>query len=93
MYLFPKIKFSDKLIKEAQKNGLPADTFYALKLLNSTGICVVPGSGFGQKEGTWHVRSTILPLPEDFFVETFENWKEFHNKFMSYYNWYKFIWI
>jgi alanine transaminase len=28
------------------------------------GICVVPGSGFGQKDGTYHFRTTFLP-PED----------------------------
>lgn len=30
--------------------------FFCLKLLEETGICVVPGSGFGQKEGTFHFR-------------------------------------
>lgn len=85
MYLFPNLKFSQKFIKEAETKNLPADTYYALKLLNKTGICVVPGSGFGQKKGTWHVRATILPLPEDFFVDTFDKWKEFHNKFIEEY--------
>ena len=42
------------------------DVFYCLKLLDSTGISTVPGSGFGQKPGTFHIRTTILPLEEDF---------------------------
>ena len=38
-----------------------ADTFYALSLLEETGLCVVPGNGFGQKEGTYHIRLTSVP--------------------------------
>lgn len=30
--------------------------FFCMKLLEETGICVVPGSGFGQREGTFHFR-------------------------------------
>lgn len=30
--------------------------FFCMRLLEETGICVVPGSGFGQKEGTYHFR-------------------------------------
>lgn len=36
----------------------------SLQLLEETGIVTVPGSGFGQEEGTFHLRTTILP-PED----------------------------
>jgi aspartate/methionine/tyrosine aminotransferase len=32
-----------------------------MALLEETGICVVPGSGFGQAAGTAHFRTTILP--------------------------------
>ena len=37
------------------------DTAYCLALLEETGICVVPGSGFGQEPGTLHFRTTFLP--------------------------------
>ena len=37
------------------------DNEWCLKLLEETGICVVPGSGFGQEEGTFHFRMTLLP--------------------------------
>jgi len=40
------------------------DADYAMALLEKTGICVVPGSGFGQAEGTAHFRTTILPPTE-----------------------------
>jgi aspartate/methionine/tyrosine aminotransferase len=35
-----------------------------MRLLEETGICVVPGSGFGQAPGTAHFRTTILPPTE-----------------------------
>ncbi|MEN6490953.1 MAG: aminotransferase class I/II-fold pyridoxal phosphate-dependent enzyme [Rectinema sp.] len=44
--------------------SLPAgrtDEEYCMTLLEATGVCVVPGSGFGQKPGTAHFRTTILP--------------------------------
>lgn len=37
---------------------------YFLFTVPGVGICVVPGSGFGQKDGTFHFRTTFLP-PED----------------------------
>lgn len=35
------------------------DTYYCLELLRQKGVCVVPGSGFGQKAGTWHFRYNV----------------------------------
>ncbi len=37
------------------------DEDYCMALLEQTGICVVPGTGFGQLPGTAHFRTTILP--------------------------------
>lgn len=39
-----------------QSLSLAPDMLYCLKLLEETGICVVPGSGFGQREETYHFR-------------------------------------
>jgi len=39
-----------------QKRGMKPDVMYCFELLEETGICVVPGSGFGQKDGTYHFR-------------------------------------
>lgn len=36
------------------------DMLYCLRLLEETGICVVPGSGFGQRKGTYHFRYFTL---------------------------------
>ena len=51
MYAFPKIEMPPGAIAAAEAAGHPPDTFYALSLLEQTGLCTVPGNGFGQKEG------------------------------------------
>lgn len=48
MYLFPRIHLPNKAIEAAKSVNTAPDTFYARRLLNATGIVVVPGSGFGQ---------------------------------------------
>ncbi|KAF1795322.1 Pyridoxal phosphate-dependent transferase [Phytophthora cactorum] len=48
-------------VEAAKEAGMAPDAFYCTQMLDDTGIVVVPGSGFGQKEGTWHFRTTILP--------------------------------
>ena len=60
------------------------DTFYALALLEATGIVVVPGSGFGQKEGTWHFRTTFLP-PEHEMAAVVDRMATFHKGFLAKY--------
>lgn len=57
---------------------------YAEALLDATGICVVPGSGFGQEEGTYHFRTTFLPQ-EDQIDAVITRMKTFHNNFMAQY--------
>mmetsp|Transcript_24633 Transcript_24633/g.30276 ORF Transcript_24633/g.30276 Transcript_24633/m.30276 type:complete len:668 (+) Transcript_24633:203-2206(+) len=65
MYAFPKItNFPKKAIEKAKENGQTPDTLYALSLLEETGICVVPASGFGQKCGRIGFRTTFLPKEE-----------------------------
>jgi len=55
---------------------------YCLALLEETGICVVPGSGFGQKEGSYHFRITFLPPLEE--IEALvEKFRVFHMNYIS----------
>lgn len=84
MYAFPQIRLSESAVAAAQAAGMVPDTFYCLRLLEETGICVVPGSGFGQKEGTWHFRTTILP-PEEAIDAVVQNLAAFHRRFMATY--------
>ena len=60
MYLFPSLLLPKRALEEAQKLNLLPDEFYCLRLLEATGICTFPGSGFGQVNGTWHLRTTFL---------------------------------
>ena len=60
MYAFPQIKFPEKALAAAKEAGQPADVFYASHLLEATGICIIPGSGFGQQPGTYHFRYVFI---------------------------------
>jgi aspartate/methionine/tyrosine aminotransferase len=57
------------------------DSDYCLALLEETGICVVPGSGFGQQPGTLHFRTTFLP-PQDEIELLVAKLKTFHEKYV-----------
>lgn len=82
LYLYPRIRLPAGAIEAARKAGKQPDTLYALELLDETGICVVPGSGFGQKEGQYHYRLTCLCPGVEEYVGALER---FHRKFMERY--------
>ncbi|KAF9591453.1 hypothetical protein IFM89_004151 [Coptis chinensis] len=84
MYSFPQIRLPPKAIEVAKKVGKVPDVFYCLKLLEATGISTVPSSGFGQKEGVFHLRATILPAEED-MPAIMESFKKFNDEFMEQY--------
>ncbi|VFQ83740.1 unnamed protein product [Cuscuta campestris] len=84
MYLFPRLRLPHKAIKAAEAAEAAPDAFYVQLLLNATGIVLVPGSGFGQENGTWHFRCTILP-PEDKIKAVAARITEFHRGFMDQY--------
>ncbi|XP_060071000.1 alanine aminotransferase 2-like [Ylistrum balloti] len=84
MYSFPRLFLPDKAVEEAKARGQTPDSFYCFQLLEETGICTVPGSGFGEKEGTYHLRMTILP-PEGEIKDVLGLFKEFHMKFLKKY--------
>lgn len=65
MYCFPSVELPKGAIHAAAKEGLSPDTLYAISLLEATGICVVPASGFGQEEGRHGFRTTFLPSEEE----------------------------
>jgi alanine transaminase len=108
MYAYPRIRLPDKAIAAARTRNQAPDTFYALAMLDATGVvhypsptrrsytslslsltlrcaqCVVPGSGFGQVPGTYHVRATFLPQ-EDKFDSFVAKLATFHARFMDQY--------
>jgi aspartate/methionine/tyrosine aminotransferase len=67
---------AERLAYETQK-----DERYCLALLEATGICVVPGSGFGQLPGTLHFRTTFLP-PRDQIQALVDRLGEFHRQYV-----------
>ncbi|KAI1631220.1 aminotransferase class I and II [Biscogniauxia mediterranea] len=81
MYLFPTVHVPPKAAEEAKREGRTPDEFYCMRMLEATGVCVVPGSGFGQKEGTLHFRTTFL-APGTEWVGAI---RKFHNEFMEKY--------
>lgn len=73
LYLFPRL------------NVLPEETTdydYCMALLEKTGLCTVNGSGFGQKEGTHHLRIAFLP-PKELLEQVLPEWIKFHNLYVS----------
>jgi len=85
MYAFPRLHLPEKAIAKAKEAGQAPDVFYAFQLLENTGICIIPGSGFGQRPGTYHFRTTILPQ-KDALVSMLDRLKGFHVKFMKEYS-------
>jgi alanine transaminase len=82
MYVFPRLALPAKAVAAAEAMGKPADFFYCWRLLEATGITVVPGSGFGQQDGTWHFRTTFLP-PESDMQAVCQLITDFHKRFMD----------
>jgi len=81
MYAFPQIKIPQRAIDHAKSLKIEPDMFYCLELIDQTGICVVPGSGFLQRPGTYHFRTTILP-PVDQIKSLLAKFEKFHLNFL-----------
>lgn len=72
-----KMSSEERLAYESKR-----DFDYCMSLLEETGICVVPGSGFGQLPGTLHFRTTFLP-PKDEIETLVIKIKDFHEKYIE----------
>lgn len=81
MYLFPTIHVPAKAAAAAEKEGRTPDEFYCMRMLEATGVCVVPGSGFGQKEGSLHFRTTFLAPGTEWVGSIAKFHKDFMNEF------------
>ncbi|XP_041916656.1 alanine aminotransferase 2 [Alosa sapidissima] len=84
MYAFPQLFIPPKAVEQAKALGMQPDMLYCLRLLEEAGICLVPGSGFGQRDGTYHFRMTILP-PKEKLKVLLDNLRDFHIKFLKEY--------
>ena len=90
MYLYPKIHLPAGALKRAKELGRQVDELYCLELLDATGICVVPGNGFGtmpivHEDGSVEAffRTTVLAKQTDQFIERYG---KFHTKFLEQYS-------
>lgn len=79
MYLFPTIKLPEKAKQKAKEEERQPDEFYVSRMLDATGVCMVPGGGFGQAKDTHHFRTTFLPPG----TEWVDRLKKFHGDFME----------
>jgi aspartate/methionine/tyrosine aminotransferase len=78
MYLFPKLDFpADK-----DYENKPPDFQFCKQLVLEEGIVTVPGSGFGQSPGTFHLRMTILPKEDD-IPKILEKFERCYKRFVS----------
>lgn len=82
LYAFPQIHLPPKFIAHAASERKDPDTLYCLLLLEATGLCCVPGTGFRQKPGTLHFRITILPQ-EGRFDDIISRIASFHGALMA----------
>jgi len=84
MYAFPRLDLPAKALEAAEAQEMTPDTLYAISLLEETGICVVPASGFGQEEGRFGFRTTFLPA-EDKIAKAIGEIKRHHELFCEKY--------
>ena len=84
MYAFPRLDLPANALEAAEAQEMTPDTLYALSLLEETGICVVPASGFGQEEGRVGFRTTFLPA-EDKIAKAIGEIKRHHELFCEKY--------
>ncbi|KAI5632404.1 aminotransferase class I and II domain-containing protein [Phthorimaea operculella] len=85
MCAFPRVEMPSHAQAAAASRGVKPDEFYCMRLLEETGICVVPGSGFGQRAGTYHFRTTILH-PHEELVHMLAAIDSFHQRFLQEYH-------
>lgn len=58
-YFYSFVWMRSNVFVQPQEEGCAPDMFFCMRLLEEEGICLVPGSGFGQREGTFHFRSVL----------------------------------
>ncbi len=86
MYVFPRLTnlpLKAQIVAKAQRITL--DELYAMSLLEKTGVCVVPASGFEQAKGRNGFRTTFL-LPEMQMIKVIDKIAKHHKYFCEKYS-------
>jgi alanine transaminase len=84
MYCFPSVEMPKGAVEAALAKGVSPDTLYCVSLLERTGICTVPATGFGQATGRYGFRTTFLP-PEDEMARAIDMIREHYLEFCAEY--------
>uniref|UniRef100_A0A7S3JTD7 Aminotransferase class I/classII large domain-containing protein n=1 Tax=Aureoumbra lagunensis TaxID=44058 RepID=A0A7S3JTD7_9STRA len=82
LYVFPSIQVPKRAVLAAKQKNIAPDLFYCIRMLEATGLVTVPGSGFGQREGTFHFRSSFLPSESDIH-DVMKRLETFHLTFLD----------
>jgi len=85
MYIFPKVELPPKFIEEAERLGKKPDFLWAKHMLEEAGVCVIPGSGFGQQPNTYHFRTTFL-ADQTTLKDAVHRMKAVHEKILKEYS-------
>jgi alanine transaminase len=98
LFAFPRVTLTQKVIEAARQKGefkdvgwysycegMEPDSFYANELLEATGVCCSSGNIFGQKEGTYHVRLTLMPSVDRVKL-ALDRWATFNEQFFKKYS-------
>ncbi|XP_041804556.1 alanine aminotransferase 1-like isoform X1 [Chelmon rostratus] len=81
-FVFPRLYLPPKAIQKAEEVGMQPDTFYCARLLEEAGVFISPGCEDGQKEGTHHIRFSIMTA-EKTMEELLSRLTCFHTQFMK----------
>ncbi|XP_049602693.1 alanine aminotransferase 1-like [Syngnathus scovelli] len=81
-FAFPRLHLTPKAIRKAKEADMEPDMFYCTRLLEDTGVLLSPGCVYGQKEGTYHIRFSILTAA-DVMEELLRRLSAFHFQFMK----------
>ena len=81
MYGFPRIHFSNKAIEAAHTEGVKPDFKYCMDLVTEAGVLTVPGSGFGQRPGSYHFRVTNLVSPTSEMEKVIDRIEKFNDNY------------
>lgn len=84
MYCFPSVTMPPGAIKAAEAQGVSPDSLYCVSLLERTGICTVPASGFVQRPGRFGFRTTFLPSESE-MERVVTSIREHYQEFCSQY--------
>lgn len=62
---FPTLHMPDTALLAAEEAKQSPDLYFASLLLEDKGICISPGTEFGQKENTYHLCFALVLAPDD----------------------------